>query len=105
MAGTVHPEQQRRIAGAPERARAMAVEHREKERVRNDAKDANDKVKRALRAMEVHGRLNELDALVAAVFPAAKPSTTAKAVAFVDQGEGRAKRCGKRSAGFVQRVR
>lgn len=89
--------QQRRIAEARAAAEAHALaavaERKEKERVRKDAKHTNDKVKRALRAMELQGRLNELDALVAAVFPTANASVQAKAIAFAGHGSKELRAC------------
>lgn len=90
-------EQQRRIAEAKAadeaQAKAVAAHRREKERIKKDAKDKNDKVKHALKAMELRGRLSELDALVAAVLPTATPSATAKAVAFAGHGSKELRAC------------
>ena len=90
-------EQQRRIAEAraidEARALAAAAQLREKERVKKVAKDANDKVKSALKAMELHGRLSEVDALVASAFPAANLRSAAKAVAFAGHGSKELRAC------------
>lgn len=90
-------EQERRIAEAravqEAYALAAAARRREKERIKKNAKDRNDRVKRALKAMESHGRLSELEALIAAVFPAANPSAAAKAVAFAGHGSKELRTC------------
>jgi hypothetical protein len=77
------------------RARAMALENERKEREKSKAliREANGKVKIILKEMERTGALNELDALISAVFPETNLTANAKAVAFAGHGSKELRVC------------
>lgn len=66
---------------------------KEAERIKIEVRDANREVRRALDQLEADGKLDELDALVATVFPGTLLSKSAKSAAYAGAGSKGLRTC------------
>jgi hypothetical protein len=83
-------EHQARIRAAEA---AQEAERRARERVKAAARDANRQMRAALEEKEQAGLLDQLDALVAEIFPGTSTSPSARATAFAGHGSQALRAC------------
>lgn len=88
-----HRVLQEQLAAQNARAAAAAAAKKRAEETKALVRDANRKVKAAIKEIASAGGLAELDALVAAVFPNVTCSDMAKAVAFAGSGSRELRAC------------